>query len=190
MTKKSTSTTKSVPAKGKSTTATKQGGKKSMKSRILIAIASQHALGKEYVDKQTVLNLSTVTNKHTFDTTCAAMKKQGLIEYDNKGMKLTEKGLEEVGPDAAAPPQNNDAAQEMLKDTLKGRPKKTFEMFDVLTDGRAYSRADIAEKVNMDENAKTFKTYISYLSKIVEKEGDKIKLKDTAFPWGRPCDKK
>lgn len=161
--------------------------KQSMKDRILHAIACQHALGKESVDKTLVINLCTVTNRHTFDTTCAAMKKTQLIEYVDSGqMKLTQQGLELAG-DAAKPPENNDAAQEMLKEKLA--VSKSKEMFDVLADGRAYSRAEIASAVGMDVNAKTFKTYISYLSKLVEKvDGGKIRLMDIAFPCGRPCD--
>lgn len=57
--------------------------------------------------------------------------------------------------------------------------------FDILTDGCAYSRAELAEKMEL-ENNKSFGTYVSALSKVVERENGKIRLKDIAFPCGRP----
>ena len=184
--KKSTAVSAKKPA-------TKSGSsdfnKLPMKTRVLTVLASQRALGKETVDKKLVATFCSVTNHHTFDTALSGMKKKGLIENDNGTMSITEDGLEEVGPDVAAPPADNTAAQDMMKDNLKQTSGKTKAMFDILTDGRAYSRAEIAEKIGMEETAKTFKTYISYLSKIVDKvDGDKIRLKDEAFPFGRPCD--
>jgi len=164
-----------------------------MKAKILSALASQQSLGKATVPKSMVVKLCAVTNHHTFDTTCSALKKKGLIEYQGESgsveMNLTDAGLEEVGPDAPAPVTTNEAAQETLRDTLS--TGKTKQMFDFLAkEGRAYTRAEIAAHVGMDESAKTFKTYISYLSKIVEKvEGGKTRLNDDAFPFGRPCDK-
>ena len=108
--------------------------------------------------------------------------------YQGSSFEITETGMEALGPDAPKAPENNDEAQNMLKETLSvGKSKK---MFDILTDGAAYTRAEIAEKVGMDPSKKTFQTYISYLSKIVEKvDRGKIRLIETAFPCGRPCDK-
>ncbi|KAL3912768.1 MAG: hypothetical protein SGILL_006754 [Bacillariaceae sp.] len=162
-----------------------------MKTRVLAILASQRSLGKDEVAKKLVATMCSVTNHHTFDTTLSAMKKSGLIEYESgKGvLKLTGAGLEKVGPDAVAPVADNTAAQDALKNNLKQGGNKTKAMFQILTDGRAYSRAEIAEQMGMDETAKTFKTYISYLSKLVEKDEDgKTRLIDDAFPFGRPCD--
>ena len=175
------------------TTCSSKGGKKaSMKAKILSALASQKSLGKATVPKSMIVKLCAVTNHHTFDTTCSALKSKGLIEYGGgKGsveMNLTDAGYAEVGPDAPAPVTNNEEAQETLRDGLS--TGKTKQMFDFLAkEGRGYTRAEIAAHVGMDENAKTFKTYISYLSKIVEKvEGGKVRLNDDAFPFDRPCD--
>ena len=61
------------------------------------------------------------------------MKKKGLIEdgeqSGSKTLKLTKKGLEEVGPEAVARPKNNDAAQEKLKAQVEN--KKSHEIFDI-----------------------------------------------------------
>jgi hypothetical protein len=184
--------TKSNGKKSSKPAAAKKKGasakKPSMKGRILQALASQHSLGKETVEKELIMSLCAVTNKHTFETTCSSMKKDNLVDYSGStlGMKLTDLGREKVGPDAVAPPVDNAAAQETLRENLKS--SKSKQMFDILTDGAAHSRAELAEKVGMDAGAKTFKTYISYLSKIVEKvEDGKVRLINAAFPCGRPC---
>ena len=175
-----------------STSSSKGGKKVSMKAKILSALASQQSLGKATVPKSMIVKLCAVTNHHTFDTTCSALKSKGLIQYEGgKGsveMNLTDAGYAEVGPDAPAPVATNEAAQETLRNALS--TGKTKQMFDFLAkEGRAYSRTEIARHVGMDENAKTFKTYISYLSKIVEKvDGGKVRLNEDAFPFGRPCD--
>ncbi|KAL3932740.1 MAG: hypothetical protein SGARI_003881 [Bacillariaceae sp.] len=191
---KASSDSKKPSAVSAKKTAAKAGdsgfNKLPMKTRVLTVLASQRAMGKDVVEKKMVATMCSVTNHHTFDTALSGMKKKGLIESEGGTLKLTEAGLEEIGPDVAAPPADNTAAQDMLKGSMKQSSGKTRAMFDVLTDGRAYSRAEIADMVAMDEGAKTFKTYISYLSKLVDKvEGGKIRLKDEAFPFGRPCDK-
>jgi len=112
------------------------------------------------------------------------MKKKGLITYDSTTVRLTEAGLEEVGPEAAAVPTNNDTMQDKLKESIK--VKKAREIFDILADGNAYSRSELAEKMGLEDN-KSFGTYVSALSKVVERENGKIRLKNIAFPCGRPC---
>jgi hypothetical protein len=183
--------TSSVSKKPSTAVSTGKSKKQSMKDRILANLASQHALGKKWVDKQALASLCTATNLHTFDTTCSLLKKGELVDTDGSKFQLTEDGLEKVGPDAAKPPVDNTEAQDMLKENLQGG-NKTKNMFDLLTDGRYHSRTEIAKHVQMDPDAKTFKTYISYLSKLVEKtdDGKKCRLKDNAFPCGRPCNKK
>lgn len=177
--RKSTTSTKPSAAKGKKTT--------SVKHKVLMAIASQRILGKDEVEKQQILRLACITNKHTFDTNCASMKKKGWIEQVGNCLKLTEKGMEEVGDNAVAIPQTNDDMQAKLKEQIK--QKKAYLIFDLLADGKAYTRAEIADKLGWKQN-KTFATYMSNLSKLVDKvDGKKVQLKDDAFPFGRPCDK-
>ena len=187
MAKTSSASNKRVATKAKSTVQGGKGGEPSAKTRILLAIAAELALGKDEADKHRVFIITGMSNKHTFDTNCSSMKKKGLIEdgVGSKSLKLTKLGLDEVGPEASAPPKNNDAAQERLKAQVK--VKKSRPIFDVLADGRAYSRDELALKLGVESN-KTFSTYVSYLSKVVDRDGKKIKLKDVAFPCGRPCD--
>jgi len=117
------------------------------------------------------------------------MKKKELIECGEGGtLKLTQKRIAEVGEDAIAVPQTNNDMQAKLKE--QNKVKKAHAVFDLLTDGKAYARSEIAEQqLEMEEN-KTFKTYMCYLSKVVDKVDGKVRLKDIAFPIGRPaCDK-
>ena len=164
----------------------------SVKHRVLSAIASQRAFGKDQVEKKDIIRLACITNEHTFDTNCSSMKKKGLIEQIGSCLKLTEKGVEAIGGEdaiAAATHESNEDAQDILKEQVKGGTKARA-IFDLLTNGNAYTRAEIAEKLGYDQN-KTFQTYMSYLSKLVDKVdgNNKVRLKDIAFPCGRPCDK-
>ena len=76
--------------------------------------------------------------------------------------------------------------QEKLKENIKS--KRSKEIFDILTDGKAYSKQELADKMGL-ENNKRFGTYISSLSKVSERVDGKIRLLQIAFPCGRPCDK-
>jgi hypothetical protein len=202
MTKKNnTSTKESTVKKSVSSTTTKvkkisdssTTTKGPMKDRILLAIASQMALQgntSDGVEKTLAMSAVGSTNQHSFDTICSALKKSGLIGKVGTLLTLTEAGIEAVGgADAIKPPENNGEAQAMLREKLKAGKAK--QMFDKLADGNAYKREDLAKEVGMDATSKSFGTYISSLSKMVDKvDGGKIRLKDVAFPCGRPCDKK
>ena len=157
--------------------------------RIIEAIASQMIVGVERPSKKVIAGLAAITSKGSFNTTLLNMKKKGgLVEYDKDTVWLTEKGKKMLPSDALRMPQNNDGVQAKLKEQVKG--KVPGLIFDILTDGNAYSREDIASKLGVLNNA-SLGTYISSLSKVSERvDGKKkIQLKDIAFPCGRPCEK-
>ena len=197
MGKKSNSPKKaSPPKKAKSTVNTGKGGGggnggsaggEKAADRILKAIASRAAFREEKPCRKMIMGLAGMANEKSFSTTILNMKNKGLVEYDRTTIWLTEKGKQEVGEDALAVPQNNDAMQANLRENqVKGKvPRK---IFDILLDGRAYGRAELAEMLEMEDN-KSFGTYVSALSKVSERvEGKKIRLKDIAFPCGRPSE--
>ena len=169
MTKKNNTSTKEATVKKAGNSATKVKPESTatsgpMKDRILLAIASQMVLqGKtsdDGVEKSSVMSAVGPTNQHSFDTICSALKKSGLIDKVNSLLKLTDAGIEAIGgADAIKPPENNDEAQAMLRDKLKIRKAK--QMFDKLTDGKAYSREELAEEVGMDAASRSFRTYVS-----------------------------
>jgi hypothetical protein len=153
----------------------------------LAAIASQNVLGTESPERKVIMGLAGMSNAKSFATTILNMKNKGLVVYDTNTITLTDKGRDQVGPEALEVPQNNDAMQEKLKEDIKS--KRSRDIFDLLVDGKAFSRGELADMLKM-ENNKSFGTYVSSLSKVSERvDGGKIRLKDIAFPVGRPCDK-
>jgi len=191
MAKKTTTPTKTVQAKKAKSPSSiakkaKSGGGSGgepASMRILKAIASQRAFGIDDADRATIQSLAVMPNKPSFDTTLLNMKKKGLVTYTSKTVALTEKGLEEVGPEAATMPTTNAGMQDKIKETIKS--KRSREIFDILADGASYSRVELAEKMGLEDN-KSFGTYVSTLSKVVERENGKIRLTNIAFPCGRP----
>ena len=158
--------------------------------RIIDAIASQMVLGVERPSKKVICGLAAITSKGSFQTTLLNMKKKaGLVEYDQETVWLTDKGKKMLPADALRMPQSNDGVQAKLKEQVKGKMPK--RIFDILTDGDAYSREDISSKLGVPNNA-SLVTYISSLSKVSERVDGrkKIQLKDIAFPCGRPCETK
>ena len=178
-------TKKATVKKGKSTFDKSKG---SSTDRILHAIASRAAFKEEKPCRKMIMGLACMTNEKSFATTILNMKNKGLVGYDRTTIWLTDKGKDHVGPEALEVPSTNDGIQATLRDQVKGKVPR--EIFDILLDGRAYHKAELAEKVGKEDN-KSFGTYISSLSKVSERvEGKKIRLKDVAFPCGRPCDSK
>ena len=193
--KTQTSSKTSATAKKARTAITKKGKKNggsstSAADRIVNAVASRRAFGETKANRKLIMGLATILNKKSFDTTILIMKKKkNWIDYDKETVWLTKEGEEHVSPDALVAPKNNDDMQEKIRmDMLKGG-KRPCGIFNLMLDGRYYTKADLAEAMGM-ENNKSFGTYMSTLSQVSEREGGKIRLVDFVFPCGRPCDSK
>ena len=193
--KTQTSSKSSATAKKARTAITKKGKKNggsstSAADRIVSAVASRRAFGETKANRKLIMGLATILNKKSFDTTILIMKKKkNWIDYDKETVWLTKEGEEHVSPDALVVPKNNDDMQEKIRmDMLKGG-KRPCGIFNLMLDGRYYTKADLAEAMGM-ENNKSFGTYMSTLSQVSEREGGKIRLVDFVFPCGRPCDSK
>ena len=190
MGKKSNSPTKSSTAKKAKSTLSKgkSGGRGAgtASDRILNAIAGRTALKEERPCRRVVMGLAAMANEKSFSTTILNMRNKGLVQYDRTSIWLTDKGKEHVGEDALAVPQSNDAMQERLREEqVKGKVPRMI--FDILLDGKAYYRSDLAKLLNKEDN-KSFGTYVSALSKVTERVDKRIRLKDVAFPCGRPSE--
>ena len=186
---KSNKSSKSSPAKTnkKAKASRSSSNGKSSADRIMSAIASRHALGDTKPDRHVIMGLAAITSKGSYDTTLLNMKKkQGWVEYDKTSVWFTSAGQDRVGPDAIQVPQNNDAMQAKIRQDMI-KVARSREMFDLMLDGAAYSKEELAESMGLPLN-KSFGTYVSGLSKVYEKVGDKIRLIDLCFPTGRPCD--
>lgn len=194
MAKKASSPTKKVPVATKakktnpksSASGAGRSNNETASTRILKALAYEKSLGNDKADRDKIKKLAAMFNKKSFDTTILNMKNKDLVQYDATTLWLTTRGVETVGHRAVAPPVDNVAMLEKLKDGVKG--KKPRDIFDILTDGRSHTRAELAVTMGLPGN-KSFGTYVSALSKVVERDGKKIRLPDLAFPCGRPCDK-
>lgn len=155
------------------------------KDRILEAIASRASCGNNKPDRKVIMGMAVIYNVRSYNTTLLDIKKKtGFIDYDKTSVWLTAKGKEHIGEDALAIPATNDAMQDKIRsEMIKGSmPRK---IYDIMLDGEWHTRAELAE--NMDvENNRSFGTYVSALSKVVEREGKRIRLSDLCFPCGRP----
>jgi hypothetical protein len=156
---------------------------------VVEAIASQMIMGIDRPPQKVVQGLAGMSSTGSFNTTLLNMKKKtGAVDYDSNTVWLTEKGKKMLPADAFRKPQTNDKMLKKLKEQVDGTKPK--EIFDVLTDGKAYTRQELADKLQVQNN-NSFGTYISKLSKVAERvDGKKkIRLPDVAFPCGRPCDR-
>ena len=156
------------------------------KTRILKAIAFQKSIGNEQPSRDMIQGLAVMESKGSFGTTILNMKKKDeTVDYDSKTIWLTEAGIAEVGEEACSTPASNEGIQKKLKEQIPH--KKSREIFDIMTDGDWCSKAELLEAMNHEDN-KSFGTYLSALSKFVDKENGKMRLKQIAFPCGRPCE--
>lgn len=172
--------------------ATKKASKKksgaipkgSNKERTLQALASQFSFGHEKAPRNTIMTMAEIGSPKSFANMLPDLKRDGLVEYDSKFIWLTDAGKDHVGEEALAAPKDNGPMQEKIRSgMLKG--KKAREIFDFLLDGKWYTRQEIAEKMGQVYN-KGFQNAVGSLSKIVERQGGKIRLADMCFPAGRP----
>ena len=155
--------------------------------RIVQAIASRVPYGDTKPTRKMIMGMALVTNKKSFDTTILNIKKKHRwVDYDTDSVWLTQEGKDHVGPDIMSVPANNDAMQDKIRmEVIKGI--KPRQIYDFMLDGGWYSRAELAVEMNLPDN-KSFGTYISSLSKVVERQNGRIRLSDMVFPCGRPSD--
>lgn len=159
------------------------GGGGTHSERILGAVASEHSFGNEPADKAVVQGMSMILDKKVFSTVCATMRKAGLVEYDGTTIALTGLGRALAGEAATPLPATNARFHEKIRDMLGG--KKPRDIFDILSDGQWHSKESIAAALDM-EVTKSFGTYLSALSRYTERCEGGYRLKDSAFPCGRP----
>ena len=161
---KSSKTSKTTPAKAKKPvpkkTTTSGGGKKDGKTaeeKILEALAIHHArkrgesLERDQVLKRTGIAAKTLSNK------LPKLKEKGLLEYAGKTIQLTEAGVEHCGPMA-----DSGSTNEEVHNRLKGDLKtKQLALVDLLMDGKAHAKDDIAKKLGLFENGKKTKGFVN-----------------------------
>ena len=153
--------------------------------RIVQAIGTRVTVGDDRPTRKMIMGMALMTNARSFSTTILNIKKKnGFVDYDRTCVWLTEKGKEYLGADALAVPQSNEFMQAKIReDMIKG--SKPRQIFDTMLDGTWWTKEELAEAMDHPNN-KSFRTYISALSKVVERDGVNVRLLDMAFPFGRP----
>ena len=160
--------------------------KKSAQQLILELTAESYSLGEDSLPRDrltqgTGLAAKTVVNNLT------KLKKQGLIEYpDAQSLRLTTpKGVQAAGSLAQAPATNAER-HERLKKNLKG---KQIALFDLLADGGARDRDDVARALGYEnKRTKAFENVKGKLSGqglLSYPDNQTMQLADLCFPFGR-----
>lgn len=155
-------------------------------------------MGMKVVERQILVGL-TGYPKNSLATLLLTLRKKGHVEYDSKTVRITEDGIREAGGldgVASAVPKTSDAMHERIKENfVKG--KKCANIYDVLSDGVARTKAQLAADVGVT-NLASMGTYLSSMKAVgvVEyvdgggeggkKKGKLVQLSKMCFPLGRP----
>lgn len=153
--------------------------------KVLAAIAElklRHRL--EEAPKKRVAAMAEISSS-TFPSLISRMTKKGLVEKGSTSdtITITDMGMEQVDPIDI--PTSNEEVQQKIKEKLKGKPLRIFE---ILLDGKPHAKEDIMEAVDCT-NPKTFSPL---LSRVLKKPGyieypskGTVQLSDDCFPFGR-----
>jgi predicted transcriptional regulator len=163
----------------------KKSSSKTGLQRILNALATLRLLhGLREAPKKQVAGMAEVSNS-TLPSLLSRMTKKGLIEYGSTSetIILTDKGMEMA--DSLDVPQRNEEAHEAIKQKLKGKPLRIFE---ILADGKPHTKESIMKTVNCTNPS----TFAPMLSRELRKPGyihypstGTVQLADCCFPFGR-----
>lgn len=132
------------------------------------------------------------TKSTGFVKACSQLKKKGFLEYPgSKTMRLSNLGAQKLPP--VDPPRDNAAVQARLRVMLQGKGKgassKADQMFEILSDGKVYSRQDVATAMGYSNLKSTgFVKALSILGGLglaIYPNTTSVQLTDIAFPYGR-----
>ena len=156
------------------------------KKQICDAMKSQRRIWGDVIDRDSVRREVNPNNCKSFNSRLSDLKASGLIECDTVHLRFTELGLHEADVDPL-PPTNRERMA-LLREAIPNEDAKI--VFDVLTDGTYHSRQDLHAKVCTPIGQEQMRISILSLAKITERDssGREIRLKDHAFPQGRPME--
>ena len=111
-----------------------------------------------------------------------------IVVVDKETIHLTDKGLEHA--ELVPPAANNEEALSKCREKLKmGKGKKVF---DLLSDGKTYTYAEIGNAIQNDHTQRSFTNIMGPLKtaefiEYTKKNGEKAcRMLDDVFPFGRP----
>ena len=164
-------------------------------AKLVVALATLHAMGEERPSKEMVGNQAGVSHKtSTMRNACAAMKKLELADTsDPKTLLLLPKGhdLARTLDDIQLPTSNDEFHERFKASLLKEKSgKKAIQIFDLLLENvKPMSKEEIGKGINADVKTSTFRNAMAPLNKhgLMEKlDTGKYQLTDKCFPMGRP----
>lgn len=156
--------------------------------QILKAMAVLHAMGNVAPTNKEVGLRSGITGASTKRNAFAFLKKNGYIVVYGKTVELTQRGHDAAAELNIELPSSNEKVHEQLKERIlkeKLGSKKSTEIFDLLVEHGALTKAEIAEKLGTDTKKSTFRNAFAPLNsvKVVEeKEGKWNLIQEVCFP--------
>jgi len=197
-----TSSTKSSPRPNKKSKTTPTptpsngggaGGGGSSKKKILACLATLRKRGIVNASRNHVAAMCGVSKK-TLANALSIYKSKGWVEYPDKDtVTITDKAMKEAAAeidDAGGDfPTSNEAIHDEIKQKYL-KKGKMCQVFDILADGRAHSKQDVAERIGA--KSKNMANILADMKKIgiVEYPDSKqVQLAtEMCFPFGRPAD--
>jgi len=174
---------KSVQAKHQSA-----GGGKAMSGapqKLLDVVAQLAATSrKDEVCRKQATHMTGIQGKSTIANAITKLKTFGFVVVTPDTITVTAKGKDAAQPiDPSTIPTNNKEYQELKKDQCK-LTAKALELFDVLADGRAHPKADVAAAIGCKLNS-TFANLCTKLKKneIITFDKATIQLSPSMFPF-------
>jgi hypothetical protein len=141
---------RSVPVKAFKTTAKKDSRNKTSSDQIMELLGMNYARGVTTVHKDVFASQLKIVPK-TVANILTKLKNANKIGMSRGNISLTEEGVQGLG-ELAKQPGTDEEIHKRLKADLK---KRQVELFDLIADGREYSKEDIARKLGYDQGAKT-----------------------------------
>ena len=164
--------------------------------RVCKGLNELRAIGMDDPEKKWVAWMSDYVGESPgFVKALSLAKKEGLIEYSSSGKRVSLTSLGRSNFPVVEKPKSNQEMFERLQRIVgltKAPKASTLKLFALLQDGSYKTMEDVARFTNYPgTHTPGFKKFISTVCSldIFERDGDKIRLGDIAFPYGRPCDR-
>lgn len=150
--------------------------------KMLGVLASRHPL---WVTKAQLATLSKFkVTGGTFGTYLSVLRRRGLIDVNDKDIRISEAGLAVVGTDVEAP-QTTEELLAMWHKALRAGERALLDLLVAAYPG-SINRADLGTQAGFEPTGGTFGTYLSVLKRngLVDVEGNDVRASDTLFMEG------
>lgn len=166
--------------------------KQSISQKILNATAHLSKSSTKHVSRKKVAQLCGFpkNESRSYANQIGILKKQKewIIVVDAETIALTKEGLKHAEDEPPAV-DNNDNLEKAKEKIKMSKGKKVFEL---LSDGKTYTRAEVGKAIGSDHTIRSFNNILGPLKTLgyieyVEKNGEKAcVMTEDMFPFGRP----